>query len=39
MIHNDTLILGKTLVRDKLTAFVDENNKLYIKVILALIDC
>ena len=39
MIHNDTLILGKTLIRDKLTAFVDENNKLYIKVILVLIEC
>lgn len=39
MIHDGTLILGKTLIRDKLIAFVDEHNKIYIKVILVLIDC
>ena len=37
MLHNGILILGKTLIRDKLLSFVDEHDKLHIKIILALI--
>jgi len=37
MVHNETLILGKTIIKGFLNTLVDQNNKCHIKLILGYI--
>ena len=37
MVHNETLILGKTIIKCCLNSLVDQHNKCHVKLILGFI--